>query len=235
MNLHPGGLTNQRPLSVSDNPMHHHTEEEEIISTHTSGMQSGTITNHKSAINPSKIIKKVRQSTDNIQKSMEDLFKITKYSKEKDNRLKRHKDQSNQQCCSFTRINSTKTINILINNIAGMGIRTNKLKQIINYMEENQFDILLAQEANVDLKHKETRTYIERMLKHKYHITVSETQFRATTVNKPGGTFVITSTPLKSRITNKISDEAGRWAGNVIILKNSQKVALIFTYQTVKY
>jgi hypothetical protein len=73
------------------------------------------------------------------------------------------------------------------------------------------------------------------MLKHKYHITVSETPYRATTINKPGGTFVITSTPLKSRITNKISDEAGRWAGNVIILKNSQKVALISTYQTVKY
>jgi hypothetical protein len=40
---------------------------------------------------------------------------------------------------------------------------------------------------------------------------------------------------LKSRITNEISDEAGRWAGNVIILKNSQKIALISTYQTVKY
>jgi hypothetical protein len=116
-----------------------------------------------------------------------------------------------------------------------MGIRTNKLRQIINYMEENQFNILLAQEANLDFKHKKTRTYIERMLKQKYHITVSETLFCATTVNKPGGTFIITSTPLKSRITNKISDEAGQWAGNVIISKNSQKIALISTYQTVKY
>jgi hypothetical protein len=98
-----------------------------------------------------------------------------------------------------------------------MGIRTNKLRQIINYLEENHFDILLAQEANVDFKHKTTRTYIERMLKQKYHITVSETPFRAITVNKPGGTFVITGIPLKSRISNKISDEAGLWAGNVII------------------
>jgi hypothetical protein len=171
LNLHPGGLTNQRPLSVSNTPMHHHTEEEETISTHTSGTQPGT--NHNSAISPSNIIKKVRQSTDNIQKSTEDLFKRSKYSKKKYNRSNRHKDQSNQHCCSFTRINSLKAISILINNIAGMGIRTNKLSQIINYMEENQFDILLAQEANVDFKHKETRTYFERMLKHKYHITVS--------------------------------------------------------------
>jgi hypothetical protein len=224
LNLHPGGLTNQRPLSVSNNPMHHHTEEDKINSTHTSGTQLGTITNYNSAISPSNIIKKVRQSTDNIQKSMEDLFKRTKYSKKKYNFSNHHKDQSNQHCCSFTRINSTKTINILINNIAGTGIRTNKLRQIINYMEKNQFNILLAQEANVDFKHKKTRTYIKRMLKQKYHITVSETPFRATTVKKPGGTFIITSTPLKSRITNKISDEAGRWAGNVIILKTVKKL-----------
>jgi hypothetical protein len=54
-------------------------------------------------------------------------------------------------------------------------------------------------------------------------------------LNKPEGTFVITDTPLKSRIANKIYDEAGQWAGNVIILKNNQKIALISTYQTVKY
>jgi hypothetical protein len=166
---------------------------------------------------------------------MEDLFKRAKHSKKIDNSSNHHKDQSNHHCSSFTRINSTKTINILINNIAGMGMKTNKLRQIINYMEEKHFDILLAQEANVDFKHKTTRTYIERMFKQKYHVTVSETPFCATTVNKLGGTFVITGTPLKSRIANKISDEAERWAGNVIILKNKQKIALISTYQTVRY
>jgi hypothetical protein len=31
-------------------------------------------------------------------------------------------------------------------------------------MEENHFDILLAQEANVDFKHKTTQTYTERTL-----------------------------------------------------------------------
>jgi endonuclease/exonuclease/phosphatase family metal-dependent hydrolase len=116
-----------------------------------------------------------------------------------------------------------------------MGIRTNKLQQILSYLEENNFDILLAQEANVDFKHKTTQTYIKRMLKKKYHITVSEKPFRATTTTMPGGTFVITSTPIKSRTINKISDEAGRWAGNILILKNNQKIALISTYQTIRY
>jgi hypothetical protein len=84
-------------------------------------------------------------------------------------------------------------------------------------MEENHFDNLLAQEAIVDFKHKITRAYIERMLKKKYHITISETLFHATTITKPGGTFVITGTPI-------ISDEAGQWAGNVITLKKFKKL-----------
>jgi hypothetical protein len=105
-----------------------------------------------------------------------------------------------------------------------MGIRTNKLQNIMNYMEENHFDILLAHESNVDFKHRTTRTYIERMLKKKYHITVSETPFRKITTINPEGTFVITGTPLKSKIVDKISDESGRWSGNVITLKNNQKL-----------
>jgi hypothetical protein len=36
--------------------------------------------------------------------------------------------------------------------------------------------------------------------------------------------LVITGTPLKSRIVNKISDEAGQWAGNVITLKTIKKL-----------
>jgi hypothetical protein len=150
---------------------------------------------------------------------MKDHLKDINQKEKRESNMKDCKDlELKHRNSSLKRINSTKTINILINNIAGMGIRTNKLQQIISYLEEHNFDILLAQEAKVDFKHKITRTYIERMLKNKYHITVSETPFRATTTTKPGGTFVITSTPIKSRIINKISDEAGRWAGNVITL-----------------
>jgi hypothetical protein len=55
LNLHPRGLINQRPLSGSNNPMQHHTEEEEMNTTHTSATQLGTITNDNSAISPSNI------------------------------------------------------------------------------------------------------------------------------------------------------------------------------------
>jgi hypothetical protein len=86
---------------------------------------------------------------------MKDFFKGTTHSEKKDNNSKHHKDlENNHQGNSFIRVNSTKSINILINNIVGMGIKTNKLQQIINYTEESYFGILLAQEANVVFKHK---------------------------------------------------------------------------------
>jgi hypothetical protein len=46
--------------------------------------------------------------------------------------MKHRKDhESKHHNKSFKIINSTKTINVLINNIAGMGIRTNKSQQFI--------------------------------------------------------------------------------------------------------
>jgi TPP-dependent indolepyruvate ferredoxin oxidoreductase alpha subunit len=175
-------------------------------------------TNQNAEISLSRNINKnARKLTEKLQKSMKDKMKDINQREKTDRNMKDPKDhKAKHHKNSIKRINSTKTINDSINNIAGMGIRTNKLEQIISYLEENHFDILLAQEAKVNFKHKITRTYIERILKKKYHITVSETPFCAITTTKPGGTFVITGTPIMPRIINKISDEAVGWAGNVI-------------------
>ena len=40
-------------------------------------------------------------------------------------------------------------VRVAISNISGMGIRTNKMQRVMKWMEENKYDILLAQEANV--------------------------------------------------------------------------------------
>jgi hypothetical protein len=186
LNLHPGGLINQRLLFGSNTSLQHHTEEEEEMNIiHTSDMQSETITNHNSEISPSNIIKKVRKSTENLQKSMKDFFKGTTYSEEKDNNPKHHKDQeNNHQGNSFIRINSTKSINILINNTAGMAIKTNKLQQIINFMEENHFDIILAQEANVKLGlcvcNKIVNLHNNLLLKMRYKVMIEDASCKKT-------------------------------------------------------
>jgi hypothetical protein len=59
LNLHSGGLINQRLLFGSNISLQHHTEEEEEMNTiHMSDTQSETITNHNPEISPSNIIKK---------------------------------------------------------------------------------------------------------------------------------------------------------------------------------
>jgi hypothetical protein len=89
---------------------------------------------------------------------MKNHFENVNQREKRDNNMKDHMDhKTNHHNNSFKRINATKTINLLINSIAGMGIRKNKLQQIISYMEENHFDILLAQKANVDFKDKTTQ------------------------------------------------------------------------------
>ena len=97
-------------------------------------------------------------------------------------------------------------------------------------MEKNHYDILLAQEANVSFRHQKIREYTRKHLSMDYHITSSETEYQFTNINKAGGTFVISNQKLKSHITDKIIDRAGRWAGNVYRFKHEMKFAMISLY-----
>jgi Reverse transcriptase (RNA-dependent DNA polymerase) len=123
------------------------------------------------------------------------------------------------------------TIHIATNNIAGLSITTNKLKSILQWMEINQYDILLAQEANVSFKHQRIHEYIRNNLSQGYHITSSESDHIFSNIAKPGGTFVISNQRMKSRIVKKIIDPAGRWAGNIYTIKNGTPLACISIYQ----
>jgi endonuclease/exonuclease/phosphatase family metal-dependent hydrolase len=122
-------------------------------------------------------------------------------------------------------------IRIVINNISGIGIRTNKMQRVVEWMEKNNYDILMAQEANVSFKHQQVKQHLRKISQSKYHFSVSETEFNFKKSTKPGGTFILTNKKLRSRIIHKISDPAGRWAGNVYGFQGGEKIALISMYQ----
>jgi hypothetical protein len=73
--------------------------------------------------------------------------------------------------------------------------------------------------------------------KHKkeINITNSETPFSANSIKNPGENFIMNGTPIDSKISIKIPDEAGRWAGNLYVLQNDQKISLTSTCQKLKY
>ena len=85
------------------------------------------------------------------------------------------------------------TVRIAINNISGLGLRTFKLQRIVEWMENNSYDILLGQEANVSFCHQRVKQYIQSSFKTSYHISASETEFDFCTYIKSGGTFIITN------------------------------------------
>jgi hypothetical protein len=122
-------------------------------------------------------------------------------------------------------------VNIAVNNISGVGIKTKKLQQVLEWMEKHNYDIFLAQEANVSFQHQQVQQYFRDTLKSGYHLTTSETEFWFKGCNKPGGTFVITNARLRFRILHTISDPAGRWAGNIYVFKGGFKAAFISFYQ----
>jgi mevalonate kinase len=150
LNLQPGGLSHQRPQISSNNTQQHYIEdenkEEEMNLVYMSDTYPEATTNQNTEIiSPRKIIQKARKLTEKLQKSMKDHLKVINQKEKRESNMKNCKDHElKHQKNSFKRINSTKTINILINNIAGMGIRTNKLQQIVSYLEEHNFDILRA-------------------------------------------------------------------------------------------
>ena len=122
-------------------------------------------------------------------------------------------------------------LKVAINNISGLGVRTKKLHRVVEWMQEQQFDILMAQEANVHFKHHQVRHYLRQVLKSGYHIVTSESEFNFKTPTKPGGTFILTSRLFRSRILKKIIDPVGRWAGNIYSFSGDFKIALISVYQ----
>ena len=122
-------------------------------------------------------------------------------------------------------------LKVAINNISGLGVCTNKLHRVMEWMQEQQFDILMAQEANVHFKHHQVRHYLCQVLNSGYHIVTSESEFSFKTPTKPGGTFILTSRLFRSRIIQMISDPVGRWAGNIYSFSGELKIALISVYQ----
>jgi len=100
-------------------------------------------------------------------------------------------------------------IKIAINNVSGIGIRTNKLQRVLEWMGNHQYDILMAQEANASFKHQQVQHYQRQTLRSQFHITTSETEFRFKHPTKPGGTFILTNRKISYHIVQKIHDLAG--------------------------
>ena len=127
------------------------------------------------------------------------------------------------------------SLNLIINNVAGLGVLTGKMDDILQWIDANQIDTFLGQEANVSFRHPRIQSYLRGSHCSKFHVSTSETEWIFSSPHKPGGTFCISNQRMKSRIIHRLRDPAGRWSGNIYQLKAGKKLALISMYQTVKH
>ena len=126
-------------------------------------------------------------------------------------------------------------LNLIINNVAGLGVLTGKMDDILQWIDTNQIDTFLGQEANVSFRHPIIQSYLRGSHCSKFHVSMSETEWIFSSPHKPGGTFCISNQRMKSRIIHRLRDLAGRWSGNIYQLKAGKKLSLISMYQTVKH
>ena len=153
-----------------------------------------------------------------------------KYSEQEGN-------QDNNQRVVNTPINKSSKennpkIRVITNNMAGMGIRTGKFENILQWLDNHSADIYLGQEVNISKNHDITKKYLRSPSFIGKHVVISKTKWKFETEKKPGGTMCISNQKLRSRIQRTISDSMGRWAGNVYQFKNGIKIAIISTYQS---
>jgi hypothetical protein len=102
-------------------------------------------------------------------------------------------------------------------------------------MDNFQIDAFLGQEANVSFRHPKIQAYLRGRHCLRSHITTSETEGIFTSPHKPGGTFCMSNARMRSRIIERIKDQAGKWSGNIYQLTAGMKLALISLYQVVKH
>ena len=123
------------------------------------------------------------------------------------------------------------TVNIIVNNMAGMGIKTGKFENILQWLEDNQADIYLGQEVNTSKRHKITHKYLRSTSFIGKHMVISETKWNFESARKQGGTMCLSNQEMRSKIQRTIIDPMGRWAGNVYQFKHDVKIAILSVYQ----
>ena len=125
-------------------------------------------------------------------------------------------------------------VNIMVNNVAGLGVLTEKAGMILAWTEEKGVDVLLGQEANVSFRHPKIQEKLRGKGWTDVHMATSESEWVFENPNKPGGTFCISNNRMRSRVIKRINDTAGRWAGTIFLFKSGVKLAMISLYQVGK-
>jgi hypothetical protein len=122
-----------------------------------------------------------------------------------------------------------RTLNVIINNVAGVDKRQRKLEIIVHNMRDQNIDIFLGKEINIQPRDTSFSSFLRKKEIRDAHFATSESSCRFHSYKKPGSIFCITGSNLKPHVKQKLTDHMGRWAGCIYQLK-SVNIAFLSQY-----
>ena len=176
-------------------------------------------------------LQNIEQTSREVQKV---LINITKRETSEKNRKKTELERNEVLGkVSTSRPRKVTTVNVVVNNIAGVDKFKRKLEVILDGIRHQNIDIFLGQEMNIQTRDKSFTHFLQRKETRDFHFATSESSYKFQSYKKPGGTFCITGSRLKPRVMKKVINHMGRWAGFIYQLKGVN-VAFLSIYHTVE-
>ena len=126
-----------------------------------------------------------------------------------------------------TRIWNTNLNGLSFDNMGG------KMVEVVSTMKETQADIITCCETNSDTMRYDVSSTIYSACSslNTPQLTCSSVPVKASTVFKPGGTFILSSGAITARLIDKGTDYLGRWSYHTYCGKQGIKNTIISCYQ----
>ena len=162
--------------------------------------------------------------------------KNTETKRRKTTKLSKANEHHNEPWGDPSSIPPLQSYRFASNNVNGISYDSNcsDLQYICNRMDIIGADLVCIQETKLDTLQSRVRTTIQDTVKHMWRrtdVVTATSRINTGSINKLGGTMLITNTDMTSKITRRYSDAMGRWAATSYSCIQGKSITVISCYQ----
>ena len=180
-----------------------------------------------------KAIKKKRKQ-DKEKKNSKNKNKETK--RRKSSKLSNNNAKKNDPWGDPSAIPPLNSYRFASNNINGITYDTNctDLQYICNQMDAIGADLVCLQETQLDTLQTKVRKTVVDTVKHFWRrsdVVTATSRINTGSINKPGGTMLISNNDMTSKVTRRYNDPMGRWAATSYSCIQGKNLTVVSCYQ----
>ena len=169
-------------------------------------------------------------------------IKAKKRTKNKETKLRKPAKLSdqNKQCNNpwgdLSSIPPLESFRFASNDINGISYNANcsDLQCICNRMDAIGADLVCLQETKLDTQKTKVRNTITSTVKHLWQrsdVVTATSRIDTGSINKPGGTMLVSHSDMTSKITTRYNDPYGRWAAVSYSCIGGKNITVVSCYQ----